>query len=65
MQLQAAPGFDWAKVAWSRPDSSIVALCSYCFAGMPEETVPLVVWKDDGHMAHFCDTCMRRWWGMR
>ncbi len=25
--------------------------------------MPLMLWKPDGSMAHFCDTCMSVWWG--
>jgi hypothetical protein len=64
-QLEPLPGFDWAKVTWGRPDSPRSALCSYCSAVIPEDSVPLIMWKSDGHAAQFCDACMERWWGMR
>jgi hypothetical protein len=63
--LQPKEGFDWSKVTWGRPDSVVTVLCSYCSASLPEDSVPLILWKDDGHAARFCEACMVKWWGMR
>jgi hypothetical protein len=63
-KLEPKPGFDWAKVTWGRPDSPPSVLCSYCSAVIGKDEVPLMMWKDDGHAAQFCDACMERWWGM-
>lgn len=59
--LQPKPGFDWRRVAWSRRQS---ALCSYCFAAIGEDDVPLILFADD-KAAQFCDGCMAKWWGMQ
>jgi hypothetical protein len=64
LRLEPKRGFDWGRVTWSRPDSSIAPICSYCSAGIPEHMVPLMLWQPDGHAAQFCDGCARRWWGM-
>ena len=64
-KLDPKPGFDWAKVTWGRPDSPRSVLCSYCSAVIPEDSVPLMMWKGDGHAAQFCDVCMKQWWGMQ
>lgn len=61
--LQPAPGFDWDHITWGLPDSVPTAICSYCSGALPE--VPLMLWKDDGSCAQFCDRCATRWWGMR
>jgi hypothetical protein len=58
-------GFDWNHVSWGRPDSPRSALCSYCSAGIPEDSVPLILWTEDGHAAQFCDACQRKWWGLQ
>ena len=63
-ELKPKAGFDWRKVTWGRPDSPPSALCSYCSAVIPERSVPLIMWKPDGHAAQFCLACQRRWWGV-
>jgi len=60
-KLVTRPGFDWSLVAWGRPDSPRSALCSYCRAGIGEYDVPLMLWKNDGHAAQFCDECVEQW----
>jgi hypothetical protein len=59
-------GFDWNKVAWSKPDSVRAQTCSHieCLAIIPADSVPLMMWRPDGHCAQFCDKCMVKWWGM-
>jgi hypothetical protein len=65
MTLEPRKGFDWRHVAWGKPDSVRSALCSYCSAGISEGDVPLILTRDDGHVAQFCDACMKRWWGFQ
>lgn len=62
-KLKPRDGFDWDRVTWGRPDSVPTAICSYCSGGLP--AVPLILMRDDGHAARFCDRCARKWWGMR
>jgi ribosomal protein L24E len=64
--LSPLPGFDWKRVTWGRPDSPRSALCSYCSAVISDGDgeVPLIMWKNDGHAAQFCDVCQRKWWGL-
>jgi len=37
-------------------------LCAYCHGPLPD--VPLILTKDDGATAMFCDDCSSRWWGL-
>jgi hypothetical protein len=60
--LQPRPGFDWDHVAWSAPEAPPSALCSYCSAGIGRDCVPLILWREDGGSARFCDDCLKRWW---
>jgi hypothetical protein len=64
MRLTPKAGFDWSRVTWGRPDSSRSALCSYCSASVPEDSVPLILWQRYGYAAQFCDECQRKWWGV-
>jgi hypothetical protein len=57
MQLRFKPDFDVGKLTWSRPDSCIAPFCSNCFKHIPDDTVPLRMWKDNGATVHFCDEC--------
>jgi len=61
--LRPRAGFDWNRVAWGAADAPRSALCSYCSAGIGEDDVPLMLWKEDGSCAQFCDACMGKWWG--
>jgi hypothetical protein len=63
MTMQPRKGFDWNHVSWGKPDSPRSALCSYCSAGIGEDDVPLILSSNNGHVAQFCDDCMRKWWG--
>ena len=63
LTMRPRPGFDWGRVAWGRPDSPRSAVCSYCFAAIGEDDVPLIMWSADGHAAQFCDACVERWFG--
>ncbi|MFZ1109888.1 MAG: hypothetical protein WAN43_16255 [Rhodomicrobium sp.] len=61
--LSPKPGFDWTRLTWGRPDSPPSALCSYCSAVIPEDSVPLIMWDKKGRSIRFCDACMETWWG--
>lgn len=63
MRINPAAGFDWARVAWGKPDEPRAENCSYCGAAIGEDVVPLMMWSEDGYAAQFCDGCMREWWG--
>lgn len=40
--------------------------CSYCGATIPEETVPLRMWKEGGNLgAVFCDRCASECFGIK
>lgn len=56
--------FNWSKLTWGRPDSPPTALCSYCSAAIPEDSVPLILSNADGWTVRFCDKCMNAEWGM-
>jgi len=45
-------------IVWGRPDSPRRALCAICHGPLPE--VPLMLWKEDGSGASFCDGCIER-----
>jgi hypothetical protein len=38
-QLRFCTGFDWGRVAWGRPDSSVRPFCAYCSAFIDEDEV--------------------------
>jgi hypothetical protein len=61
--LAPKPGFDWNHVSWGKPDSPPTVICSYCSGGLPD--VPLMLWKDDGGCAQFCEKCATKWWGVQ
>jgi hypothetical protein len=63
--LPPRKGFDWKHVKWGAPDARRSALCSYCSAGIPDDDVPLILWKADGSAAQFCKACCIRWWGFQ
>ena len=63
VRFRAKPGFDWAKLTWGRPDSVPSALCSYCSGVIPDDSVPLIMWKADGSAVRFCEKCIKRWFG--
>lgn len=60
--LAVRPGFDWGRVVWGKPNEPRSEFCSLCFAGIADDDVPLILTKDDGHVAQFCDKCVERWW---
>lgn len=45
------------KLVWSRPDSKIAPFCSICSVHIPDDAVPLMIWKADGSCAQFCEAC--------
>ena len=63
--LAPKPGFDWSRLTWGRPDSPPSALCSYCSAVIPENSVPLIMTDDSGYTVRFCDACMETSFGPR
>jgi hypothetical protein len=38
-------------------------MCSYCGAGIDEESVPLRLWNPANYTAVFCEACMVTHWG--
>ena len=46
-------------IVWGAPNSPRRPLCALCHGALPE--VPLMMWKDDGSGASFCDECIERW----
>jgi hypothetical protein len=60
-QLRFRAGFDWGRVARGRPDSPVRPFCAYCSAFIDENEVPIMIWKDDGSAARFCDACIETW----
>ncbi len=49
-----------ARIAWGKPESERSDFCSLCFARIPDNSVPLMVFKQDGHAAQFCDPCVSK-----
>jgi hypothetical protein len=64
IELKPKKAFDWNRLTWGRPDSVPTALCSYCSAVIPEDSVPLIVSNDEGWTVRFCDKCMTELWGL-
>lgn len=46
-------------ICWGRPDSPRRELCAICHGALDE--VPVMMWKDDGSGASFCDQCVDLW----
>jgi hypothetical protein len=55
-------GLDWNRVRWGRPQARRSSFCSYCAERIPEEDCELLLWKEDGSMAQFCETCVHAYW---
>lgn len=51
------PGFHMSRLAWGKPDDPLSFTCSYCAAPIPEDSVPLRLFKQDGSAAVLCDSC--------
>lgn len=64
-QMQPLAGFDWHHVEWAAPEAPQPTQCSYCAHPLDEDEMPLILWTEDGHAAHFCTDCQRMWWGLR
>ena len=60
--LKPKPGFPGERIVWGKPDAPRSSLCSLCFNLVGP--VPLLLCAEDGHVAQFCDDCMRKWWGL-
>ena len=58
-------GFVWMKIQWDAPDEIRTSFCSYCDRPLDEDSVPLIIWREDGWCAEFCDDCERDWFGFR
>jgi hypothetical protein len=65
VSLQARPGFDWNLVNWGAPDELVTDECSVCEASIPEDSVPLRLWNNEGWAAVFCDGCPEAIFGVR
>ena len=63
--LQALPGFHWEQVRWRGPEETVAEQCSYCDAELSDDSIPLMLFKQDGSAARFCDECQERWFGIR
>jgi hypothetical protein len=61
IKLKFRDGFDHGRLAWGRPDSPRRPLCSYCHAGISDDDVPLMMWREDGSAVQFCDSCAEEW----
>lgn len=61
MILETKPGFDWARISWSLSEWPAAETCSYCRAPIPQDEIPLIVWRDEGQCARFCDACVANW----
>jgi hypothetical protein len=44
-----------SRIVWGKPDARPRLLCALCHGALPE--VPLMLWKEDGSGASFCDAC--------
>jgi hypothetical protein len=64
MVLRPKDGFVWMKIQWGAPDQVRTVFCSYCDQPLDDESVPLILWREDGWCAEFCDACQRDWWGV-
>lgn len=61
--LRPRQSFDWTRVGWEGPDETPGETCSYCDAAIPEDAVPLILFREDGWCARFCDACMQSEFG--
>ncbi|MGC4026225.1 MAG: hypothetical protein QM744_14415 [Mesorhizobium sp.] len=55
-------GFDWNGIKWAPGDQPPPGDCSYCGAAIAEDSVPLILWKEDGAGCRFCDRCTAKLW---
>jgi hypothetical protein len=61
MHLRFRPGFEPQLLNWGGPDEPQSDECSYCDAPIPEEAVPLRMWRGDGWAIVLCDDCVQKW----
>jgi hypothetical protein len=59
IHLRVAFQANTPPIAWGRPDSPRRSLCAICHGPLPD--VPLMMWRDDGAGASFCDPCVGKW----
>lgn len=64
--LKAKPGFDWNLVKWGGPKHYRRRNCSYCgkLFSEQDDADSLMLWKDNGAAAEFCEQCQRDWFGI-
>jgi hypothetical protein len=62
LSIAPKPGFPWRLIAWGKPNSPQRDLCALCHGRVGN--VPLILWKDDGSAAKFCDPCVDKWFGL-
>jgi hypothetical protein len=53
------------RLVWSPPDGSIAPFCSLCQAHIPEDTIPLRMWTNEGACVQFCDGCVESWFEVK
>jgi hypothetical protein len=69
--IKPKDGFDWTRVVWLAFTPINGEVCSYCEAKIPDEDVPLMLWRtpaivgdDTVFKATFCYACMKTWFGI-
>jgi hypothetical protein len=65
VRLAPKAGFDWAKLAWGRPDSPPSVLCSYCSTSLGERDIPMRMWNPEGYTVALCGKCATEWFGFQ
>ena len=61
MKLEPKPGFNPAQLNWGGPDEVVSDACSYCDAAIPEDAVPLRMWREDGWAVVFAIASPASW----
>jgi hypothetical protein len=64
VSLQPRAGFEWSLISWGAPDQTQTLICSYCEAPLDDDSVPLMLFNQDGWAAEFCAACQAKWWGI-
>lgn len=62
--MRPKPGFNPAMLTWEGPNEPPGETCSYCGDAIPEDAVPLVMFREDGWTVRFCDHCQATWFGI-